>query len=381
LQETVEQEEEKGKLADFMKAIHTLGSREDIEPPNEIGEDKESVNMAEQEPTLQSGAPSVGEVPTSFWHQVMDSNSNHPYYWNPVTNEVSWTLPDGGVISYGGTPGGDEKGEPLDYFAYYDEGVVVPDRRGKGRGEAVGTTESTKKGTGGGVGDGEKEAENKNVDIASEGNELNLEVGEQSGGGGGGTKRKLDLEEAEEGEFQLMPTSTATQSPDGVSPPKKIPRGPLPRSVVWGVPDDKPKKQRSSPIISSVRQEQQAMRFQVSSLADELSRKLQFLHVSSDGVSDMQILQVEVKTRLSDWEEGGLETKFLLSKLKEASDSLLNYEKEAAPKGWRFLWDSLDWSGELPYLHMSAMWWIIGMIDLIRHEHNLSLPIPTSVHR
>jgi hypothetical protein len=81
------------------------------------------------------------------------------------------------------------------------------------------------------------------------------------------------------------------------------------------------------------------MRFQVSSLADELSRKLQFLHVSSDGVSDMQILQVEVKTRLSDWEEGGLETKFLLSKLKEASDSLLNYEKEAAPKGWRFLWD------------------------------------------
>ncbi|CAI8006357.1 hypothetical protein GBAR_LOCUS4662, partial [Geodia barretti] len=159
-----------------------------------------------------------------------------------------------------GHPGGDEKGEPLDYFAYYDEGVVVPDRR--------------------------------------EGNEQNLEVGEQSGGGGGGggTKRKLDLEEAEEGEFQLMPTSTATHSPDGVSPPKKIPRGPLPRSVVWGVPDDKPKKQRSSPIISSVRQEQQAMRFQVSSLADELSRKLQFLHVSSDGVSDMQILQVEVKT-------------------------------------------------------------------------------------
>ena len=105
-----------------------------------------------------------------------------------------------------------------------------------------------------------------------------------------------------------------------------------------------------SPIISSVRQEQQAMRvsvikrkvkqsgrlrilflslfpyfslsslpsslpplfpllpppslppslqFQVSSLADELSRKLQFLHVSSDGVSDMQILQVEVKVYIS----------------------------------------------------------------------------------
>jgi hypothetical protein len=100
-----------------------------------------------------------------------------------------------------------------------------------------------------------------------------------------------------------------------------------------------------SPIISSVKQEQQAMRFQVSSLADELSRKLQFLHVSIDGVSDMQILQVEVKTRLSDWVEGGLETKFLLSKLKEASDSLLNYEKEAAPKGWRFHWDRYSIGG------------------------------------
>ena len=52
------------------------------------------------------------------------------------------------------------------------------------------------------------------------------------------------LQEAEEGEFQLMPTSTATQSSDGASPPKKMPRGPLPRSVAWGVADDKLRKQR-----------------------------------------------------------------------------------------------------------------------------------------
>ena len=40
------------------------------------------------------------------------------------------------------------------------------------------------------------------------------------------------------------------------------------------------------------------LQFQVSSLADELSRKLQFLHVSIDGLADMQILQVQVKVRL-----------------------------------------------------------------------------------
>ena len=39
----------------------------------------------------------VVEAPPTFWHQVVDANSNHPYYWNPLTNEVSWTLPDGGV--------------------------------------------------------------------------------------------------------------------------------------------------------------------------------------------------------------------------------------------------------------------------------------------
>ena len=41
----------------------------------------------------------TAEAPPTFWHQVMDSNSNHPYYWNPATNEVLWTLPDGGVRS------------------------------------------------------------------------------------------------------------------------------------------------------------------------------------------------------------------------------------------------------------------------------------------
>ena len=38
-----------------------------------------------------------------------------------------------------------------------------------------------------------------------------------------------------------------------------------------------------------------ALQFQVSSLADELSRKLQFLHVSSEGLTDMQKMQMQLK--------------------------------------------------------------------------------------
>lgn len=46
-----------------------------------------------------------------------------------------------------------------------------------------------------------------------------------------------------------------------------------------------------------------SLQFQVSSLADELSRKLQFLHVSTDGIADMQVLQIQVKVCV--WVVGG----------------------------------------------------------------------------
>ena len=45
------------------------------------------------------------------------------------------------MISYSGVSGGDEQKEPLDYFAYYDEGIVVPERKGKGRGQVAGKEE------------------------------------------------------------------------------------------------------------------------------------------------------------------------------------------------------------------------------------------------
>ena len=35
----------------------------------------------------------------TFWQEVMDANTNHVYYWNPETNEVTWTLPANGVIA------------------------------------------------------------------------------------------------------------------------------------------------------------------------------------------------------------------------------------------------------------------------------------------
>lgn len=71
------------------------------------------------------------------WVQVVDPDTNRTYYWNPSTGEVSWTLPDNGVIT-------DEVKQPsasdaslettyADYYAYYAQTYygVNPQQQGQ----------------------------------------------------------------------------------------------------------------------------------------------------------------------------------------------------------------------------------------------------------
>ena len=46
-----------------------------------------------------SEVSTVSEI--TFWQEVVDPTTNHSYYWHPQTNEVTWTLPENGVISDG----------------------------------------------------------------------------------------------------------------------------------------------------------------------------------------------------------------------------------------------------------------------------------------
>ena len=34
------------------------------------------------------------------WQQCVDENTQHPYYWNTTTNEVTWTVPEEIAIQY-----------------------------------------------------------------------------------------------------------------------------------------------------------------------------------------------------------------------------------------------------------------------------------------
>ena len=66
-------------------------------------------NSSQVQPSAEESQPEV-----TFWQEVMDANTNHVYYWNPETNEVTWTLPANGVIANevpgSGGGGGDDGG-------------------------------------------------------------------------------------------------------------------------------------------------------------------------------------------------------------------------------------------------------------------------------
>ena len=66
-------------------------------------------NSSQVQPLAEESQPEV-----TFWQEVMDANTNHVYYWNPETNEVTWTLPANGVIANevpcSGGGGGDDGG-------------------------------------------------------------------------------------------------------------------------------------------------------------------------------------------------------------------------------------------------------------------------------
>ncbi|XP_071954946.1 formin-binding protein 4-like [Antedon mediterranea] len=80
------------KVADFLAEIEALdtptGSGSNT--PREEIVDEESVEVSEQPAaqTTEQSAEQIGE-----WQELLDPNTNCMYFWNTVTNEVTWELP------------------------------------------------------------------------------------------------------------------------------------------------------------------------------------------------------------------------------------------------------------------------------------------------
>lgn len=74
-------------------------------------------------------------------------------------------------------------------------------------------------------------------------------------------------------------------------------------------------------------------------LSQVVMDKMDFLEIDVSKQSKLQVLYVQLKTRISDWHAGGLSTKYFYAKLQEANQQLGQYEKSGAPAGWSVNWD------------------------------------------
>ncbi|XP_070200550.1 formin-binding protein 4-like isoform X2 [Littorina saxatilis] len=79
---------------------------------------------------------------------------------------------------------------------------------------------------------------------------------------------------------------------------------------------------------------------EIQEMADTAFAKLAFLDVTSDGLSPLQISLVQLQTRLTDWQEGGLIGEYFYQRLREVNSVLKQYESSAVPTGWTCQWDS-----------------------------------------
>ncbi|XP_014664023.1 PREDICTED: formin-binding protein 4-like isoform X3 [Priapulus caudatus] len=83
------------------------------------------------------------------------------------------------------------------------------------------------------------------------------------------------------------------------------------------------------------------IKVEVADLSSTITSKLEFLEISTQGLTQLQILLIQTQARLQDWREGGLKTAHFWCRLQDASQQLEQYEQLAAPPGWSCHWDRI----------------------------------------
>uniref|UniRef100_A0AAX7ULH8 WW domain-containing protein n=1 Tax=Astatotilapia calliptera TaxID=8154 RepID=A0AAX7ULH8_ASTCA len=71
----------------------------------------------------------------------------------------------------------------------------------------------------------------------------------------------------------------------------------------------------------------------------ETGYKMEFLGINKKGISNFQLLLLQTETRVADWREGALNGVYLRRRLQEAAEHIKYYELNATPKGWSCHWD------------------------------------------
>ncbi|XP_067935888.1 uncharacterized protein [Watersipora subatra] len=77
---------------------------------------------------------------------------------------------------------------------------------------------------------------------------------------------------------------------------------------------------------------------EISEFSSVIMEKLDFLDTQMSSLSKLQLLLVQLKTRLDDWQAGGLSKHYLIERLEETDALLEICESESAPVGWKCNW-------------------------------------------
>uniref|UniRef100_A0A3B5KRI8 Formin binding protein 4 n=1 Tax=Xiphophorus couchianus TaxID=32473 RepID=A0A3B5KRI8_9TELE len=101
------------------------------------------------------------------------------------------------------------------------------------------------------------------------------------------------------------------------------------------------KKNRWKAVFPSVASPDSNSRgsFQIGELANTLTSKMEFLGINKKTISNFHLLLLQTETRIADWREGALNGAYLRRKLQEAAEHIKYYELNATPKGWSCHWD------------------------------------------
>ncbi|KAI8783431.1 axoneme-associated protein mst101(2) [Biomphalaria glabrata] len=152
-------------------------------------------------------------------------------------------------------------------------------------------------------------------------------------------QKKVELSKYEEEEpnkvLETDVVSAMTPEVTSLSPT------PIAESVNENVPEPTctPPEVTANTKIEETTEYETKLREDVKSVAELALNKLQFLDISTENLSRLQILFIELQTRQADWIAGGLSTQYFYEQLKVAEGLLEQYELSAVPEGWACQWD------------------------------------------
>nr|CAB3246634.1 formin-binding protein 4-like [Phallusia mammillata] len=391
------------KVADFLKEINDL----DTDTAPVAKKQSKEIPKQEKEIKQETEVPLEGNDTQDFkivwgpWKQCVDENTNHPYYWNTDTNEVSWTLPEDVMKQYDNQmsikphkedakkkvetkpktkPVKESKSEkPVTKTedlllsrntlkAALEEKRQELERRQKKVPSKLSSSRKEKsskdkKQSKTGANDIDIDAEldsaldsfelpakrlklKKDELVTSKQADASLKQHNEPELSSKHEQQRLDKDSERESDDMDISDDLSKYDMTDLLPTKRndtpvVSRTASPVAINQTEPPvDTTTKATLSLETTTKTSSDDYQKNEIESLSINLIGKLSFLDISKNSLTDFHRLLMEIEVRGVDWKAGQLSADYYFKKLKEAEEQLQKYEMNAVPRGWSCQWDS-----------------------------------------